>query len=544
MIAVRPCVFKRVQSSVKDRGVGDRLESLARRTKVGRPRKLSSDILLTAMVACAIENQKLSLRNIHQILTTGLPRSFQIALGIRKGKSTISYKQVEYLFNRIIAGISAENPDGDPQAALEALINDLIAIFIPRNVPLNADYSMDATNVPSWAHSRGKWIAPSGEIVDSPKEGQDVAETAKLTFVNLSADPDARHGYRTKTRQQSTEIFFGFNAFTAVAVPTVENVGKYVMPYLTHAMTFRSAEREVTAPGLALVDNIIDRYGPINEFLYDRAWSQRKSSDWMRPILARGITPVFDFREQDATPSPVAKAGSILFEGEVMCPATPVEVLKHSRPSRLKKVDANAQEIAELDGFRARIAEREAYTFRIVARDSNSIGCRFECPARAGKVRCPLVAESLALSTDTPKIVNPPAAHSAPRACTQRTHTVKPDIGDKNRQKYSFGTEEWINSYSRRSYIESEYGKVKSQKCLSITRGFTYVWGMAKTAFMVAMVIIATNLRALRKWAEETDNTYLDPLCAPDPEFHGWEELDDVPDHEQSPDASTLELDG
>jgi hypothetical protein len=91
----------------------------------------------------------------------------------------------------------------------------------------------------------------------------------------------------------------------------------------------------------------------------------------------------------------------------------PTEESARHRPERLAASPA-------LDVFLAQIYTREQWALRRVAGPVSSGAERYECPARAGKVRCPLVERSMAQPVTLPKVLGPPEP-SAHRCCSATT---------------------------------------------------------------------------------------------------------------------------
>jgi hypothetical protein len=238
------------------------------------------------------------------------------------------------------------------------------------------------------------------------------------------------------------------------------------------------------------------------------------------------------------------------------------------RPANLSagtlKQGATAQERAdhqartgEIDAFRALIAERQVAAFRRVAGPDESGKERYECPAQAGKVICGNCPFSQDLPAGTPVVARPhdvpelpveparPAKDAAKvdkdayagakadwdrqgdflRCCRQRTITIAGNVAAKARQPLAWGSDAWIESYSRRTQVEGIFGNVKSAKTADLQRGWIFIVGMVKTSLMLAAVAVATNIRLLRKWAARTGDR-VHALCAVDPVDHGFEERD------------------
>ncbi len=92
-------------------------------------------------------------------------------------------------------------------------------------------------------------------------------------------------------------------------------------------------------------------------------------------------------------------------------------------------------------------------------------------------------------------------------------------------QRDYWGSPEWQASYGRRAHVESIFGNLRNPSTQNIRRGFCRVMGLIKTTLMLAVEVMAANLRLVREWAKRTGENS-DPLHEPFPEDHGFEEID------------------
>ncbi len=65
---------------------------------------------------------------------------------------------------------------------------------------------------------------------------------------------------------------------------------------------------------------------------------------------------------------------------------------------------------------------------------------------------------------------------------------------------------------------------MKNPSTENVRRGWCRVVGVVKVSLLAVCGAVATNMRMLRSWAENIGG-YDDPLCAPWPPDHGFEEL-------------------
>lgn len=171
------------------------------------------------------------------------------------------------------------------------------------------------------------------------------------------------------------------------------------------------------------------------------------------------------------------------------------------------------------------VAERDTYAFVRHNTGRTTGKERWKCPARAGKIQCAACPLAGAMPPGTPQVSDPPDADTAPRGCQQATITVPWDVSPKLRQPCTHGSPEWIADWTRRSLFEGAFGNWKNPYTENVNRGWIAVVGIVKTTLLAAVAIVAMNLRLLRKWAKDTGDM-TDPLCHPDPEDHGFEEIE------------------
>jgi hypothetical protein len=131
---------------------------------------------------------------------------------------------------------------------------------------------------------------------------------------------------------------------------------------------------------------------------------------------------------------------------------------------------------------------------------------RLECPALAGRLRCPLRPDSMAveLEKDIPEIYPHQVkdiAAAPPTCCTAKSFTVKQEHGAGRRQRYEFGTPEWIRSYDRRTGSERYISGYKEN--MRTGRRDVKMFGLTRQTLAVGFVAVALNIRLLRNWESE-----------------------------------------
>lgn len=536
---IRRCELDRTLEAVRRSGVHTEIDALLRAGRGGRPRQLPTDVFITGLLLTSAHYKSVSLVNVHKVLTQDIARSAQTQIGTRytpHGQSLsrpITIRQVRYVLEAIekclahTQGRAPELSDTDRQLradALQRILDRIVASSLPAHLERPSVLALDGTAIESAAKAR-KSQRSAAEAGDDHAPDTDLQEGEEV-------DVDARWGYRTKTYDNKTNQCFGYEAFAFVGVPPV-GAHPDVLPKLTWRFALRPAGTDVVEPCLTVLDSLIDDGHKVSELLNDRAFSYKTADRWATPLRERGIDQIFDMHAADRGVRD--HEGIRIIDGTPHCPATPDDLVRIDRPRNLnpKPLPARATkaqrilheaDVKAVEDFHEAIAERETWSFRFVGNGKKAGTTRWECPAQAGKRICTNCEFSKNLPSDTPKVENPPAAATKPTCCSQRTVTIPAEALAKTRQKHYWGSPDWISSYSRRTHVEGYFGNLKNANSGDVRRGWIRVVGLVKTSIMTACAIAATNIRLLRAWSARTGDI-TDPLCAPDPEDHGFEEL-------------------
>jgi len=349
---------------------------------------------------------------------------------------------------------------------LQGLLDRMLAATMPVDVTHGGSYAIDGTGTWSWA--RGK------------RRG------------TPSADLDARWGVKTH-KSGKTEAYFGYELHALVRINLVTQPGEST-PCLAERIIVVPASSPPTTPVLAALGRLRAEGRPLIDVVADRGYSYKL--DWTPGLLNLRIDSVLDLHATQYGARGTHQ-GARIVTGVPHCPAMP-EMFDHiPRPERLAGGDA-------LDAFVADIDRREQWAFRRVAGPDLTGKERYECPARAGRLRCPLHAGSMAAPLATPTVQSPPPAEEAPTCCKQRTITMPGSVDTKSRQRYYWGSRQWISAFSRRSRVEGWFGNLKNDSREALNRGAFRVMGICKTSLMLTVFAAATNLRLLRAWARRT----------------------------------------
>jgi len=248
-----------------------------------------------------------------------------------------------------------------------------------------------------------------------------------------------------------------------------------------------------TAVTLELIDRLPFKIGTL---IADRFYSYAKVESWCDPLIERDIDVVYDMREDQHGFIEVDRMRAC--DGDLFCPGTPDAYGRLSKPGP----NAPAEQMAT---FRDQVSAREAFQMRRHTSMNKAHKCRVECPARAGKVGCPLVPGSVETAIELGlRIVehhpDPNSPEGLPTACTQETVLVKlPDKVRKIHQKYPWGSPTWFIVWAWRSFVEGVFGERKNPSAENMNRGIFRIRGVARVNLSALFTAMSHNLRAIRR---------------------------------------------
>jgi hypothetical protein len=132
-----------------------------------------------------------------------------------------------------------------------------------------------------------------------------------------------------------------------------------------------------------------------------------------------------------------------------------------------------------------------------------------QCPALgpSATVTCPLRSLHADASPDKDRaqVLKQNLPKHQDKVCTQSSITVRATDGEKNRQKYRYGTAEWQAIYRRdRNSIESINRHLKDEERLRETNT-RRLRGLASQQYLFAMIVTASNLRKIVRFITDRD---------------------------------------
>lgn len=311
----------------------------------------------------------------------------------------------------------------------------------------------------------------------------------------ISADLEARIGWRTRTLGRATNHFNGYDAHTLVdaGAPGME----FWVPVIRGAFVGPAGGYKAQA-GLDLLDSLL---GGIHftHLAADRGYSYAKPEAWASQLAARNIIGVHDLHTGQRRPHPTENVpGAFWLDGSLFPDAL---------PQRLRKIPGfkvrSTQ--AEIDHIHALYDERSKWAFTPNRRYDNG-DVQFKGPARAGHIRCPNYAPSERLPASTPRATCLPDVDCA---CAV-TRVISATEAAWERQRYIYGTTRWAAYYGLRNLVESQNAQLKHWRGSMRSRS-TLLFGTTANALVFALNCIAVNRSMLRDaYGDELDPTATD----------------------------------
>ena len=227
----------------------------------------------------------------------------------------------------------------------------------------------------------------------------------------------------------------------------------------------------------------------LKDVLADRGYTATANgSGFIMPVRALGGEPVFELYENQRGAHGTAH-GAIIIDGQPFSPSCPPTLFDIPKPP----VSAST---ADIVAYQNAIAVRAQYALVPYGSRKKNGAQNFRCPARCKKLSCPLVATSK--KSAFPVFTNPKIA--APNSVCSQQYKLFAAADIPLSQREMFGSKAWYDSNNRRSRVEGFFGNIKNEACENLRHGTIRVMGLAKTGFMIAFAVAATNLRLIRSF--------------------------------------------
>jgi hypothetical protein len=453
-------------------GIAPRAEALL--PSGARRRQLTARTLLLGMLLALADGRPAHLTRVHQALTS-LPEGEQRRLGVLadwKGRPhLLTYRQAEYTFGLLARALGKDEPDGLPSRELQRACDCLLEASIPEK-PAGAGRSLavDWSDLESFSRP-----SPRG--------------------AGGCADPEASWGHRRNNlRHDEDELFFGYYLSAAIMVPDEQGPP---VPELARRMTLSSCRHD-PVPAFTPVLTAMPAAGiPLGDVLADSGYSHRVPGNWAAPLRRAGAALIQDLHPHDRGPRGTSQ-GAVVANGNLYCPATPRTLLELGPLAR-------AATSAQAAAHDAKTSEAARYKLGRLTRDGEDGSHRVQCPAAAGKIRCPLRPSSMALDRDRPEVIAPPQHPQA--CCTRQTITIPAGVLAKTAQKHDYPSAAWRRSYARRSGAERGFATAKDPASNTISRGWCRLTGLAPLMLFTTALLAARNNRILAAWNARQDDS-------------------------------------
>jgi len=453
-------------------GAAPRIEALL--PSGARPRQLSARTLLLGMMIALADGRPAHLTRVHQALTA-LPEDDQRRLGVladwRDGPHLLTYRQAEYTLGLVARALGKDQPDGLPSPDLQRACDDLLEASVPEEFKeASSSLAVDWSDLESFSRP--------------PPRG-----------TSGCADPEASWGHRRNNLlRDEDELFFGYYLSDAIMVPDEQGPP---VPELARRMTLSSCRHDPVPAFTGVLTAMPGAGIPLGDVLADSGYSHRVPRNWASPLRRSGAALIQDLHPGDRGPRGTHE-GAVISNGNLYCPAAPRSLLQLGP---LARTAAPAQ-AADHD---RKAAEAARYKLGRLTSDDADGYHRVQCPAVAGKIRCPLRPSSMTLDRDRPEILQPPEDPQA--CCTQQTITVPAEVGAKTRQKHDYPSAAWRRSYARRSGAERGFATAKDPASNDIARGWCRLMGLAPLMLFTATLLAVRSQRILTAWdARQEEN--------------------------------------
>ena len=264
--------------------------------------------------------------------------------------------------------------------------------------------------------------------------------------------------------------------------------GGGVIPQQVHRMTIGAASAVEHRLALPLLTDMANR-GVVGDLIFDRGYSG-STENFVEPARELGFELTFDLNQNQRGRHGVTPQGAVLIDGFPHDPYTPD---LWDEPESIHKNDgagARATKYAEFE-------KRRRYALPTKGSRRADGAQQFFCPAEAGKVSCKLKPASVGQLRGLPIMAVPTVVPHL--ICGQKTVLI--DAADMPLiQKHYYGSEDWWDSWKRRSMVELTNACVKDMASEKLRRGTNRFLGLAKFTLTVAFATAAMNLRLADSW--------------------------------------------
>ncbi len=267
------------------------------------------------------------------------------------------------------------------------------------------------------------------------------------------------------------------------------------VPEVVRAMIVTTCSSDPVPAFVAVLQRLVSSGVSLGDILADSGYAHRIPNNWAIPLRMLGANIVTDLHPADRGKAGTF-AGARCFNANLYCPATPealFEVEPLSRSASSEEIEDHDKKTAELARFKLG---------RLSADDPDGYH-RVGCPALANKIRCPLRADSIALSFDRPEVLSTPK--HPPTCCMQASVTVPPAVNAKTRQKHDYPSRAHRISYGRRTAVERSNARIKDPATVDVSRGWCRVMGLVVMSLFLVCGLVVRNIAVIDAFEERQE---------------------------------------
>lgn len=428
----------------------------------GRPRGLTVDQLFTLLIVTALTKRPPHLTEVVTVFQN-LHWSDRRELGLE----SLTIHQVRHMLDRLrdllaIRTNVRRNRPGKSTAdnpMLQKLLDEFAEASDAIAPEYRRDLAIDGTRLPVGARAKS-WVLEAGRKTKQP------------TY----ADPDITfHSMEGRSGYNSTQGY-GMTSVVTVAKHKDDDPPQTTLIFSVADMTMTYTQEGVL--GEPLLDRLPAsvRGATIHT---DTGYSDFKS--FRVAVLRNGLNPSMSLHSNHQSVHDTWD-GIVAAADTLVCPGTP--------PTLLSIRGVSGEDLSRLT------TERASFELRQHGKRTDAGDHRYTCPARAGKIRCPLFGPSTRLSASKPTVTNPPKTEH--KVCTQQTVTL-PGYMLTFLQQYPVGTQAHAVSFGHRNTVESSYNQLKSSRSGGLKKDSILLRGLVGYSMLLSCVVLAENVRRVER---------------------------------------------
>jgi len=298
---------------------------------------------------------------------------------------------------------------------------------------------------------------------------------------------------------KESDFIHGFAGNTAVLTSFFDH-GDGPLPNIVMAFSLSRPRKNTDIETVRLGKSLVDRGHEPGIVAADRDyWAHMRIERLHVPMRLMGWQVLTDYRKDQLGIQP-GHGGSILVEGNHMCPGTPAHLLTTAE-------DASKKLITE-ETFLKRIEERRSFQLRNKEKPDANGHVKKMCPAHGpqAKIECPLRAIHPNASKKTkPRVRDLDVPEDPDKICTQHSVTFEPKHYLKFEQPLEYGSPEWQRAYkATRNTSEGFHGFAKDTAYEDISNpGRRRARGMGAQQVLMTFLLFGSNLRKIQSFMKQ-----------------------------------------